>query len=458
MKPPTKPLTFLEANARFDSAPNWSPERASFVRDANWNCWNWDEVRYRCPSKNLNPDHAWFFVKLERFKKRPTPIRDVNGRPFTFWQLDSALPILHRADLRLGGTVGSPFADIETGLERDRFLLTSLQEEAYASSLIEGAVATREQAQDLIRKGRPPKTESERMILNNYRTIRFLNERRDEDLTVDRLCEVQTMLTEGTLKDESQARRFRLPHETIHVVDEESNDVLHVPPAADELPQRMANLCAFANHRPDPKTDDDFIHPVLRACLLHFWLAYDHPFCDGNGRTARALFYWSMLRNGYWLTEYLSISTAIAERRKQYAMAYLNSETDENDVTYFLHFHLKCLELSLNSFEAYFARKVEERNRMRDWTGLPINDRQIAILQRAIKDPVTVFTFESHMNSHGITLATARTDMLGLEELGFLIGNRSQRPFTFVAARDLSEKISKGQSMRGDMGRQARKR
>jgi hypothetical protein len=42
-----------------------------------------------------------------------------------------------------------------------------------------------------------------------------------------------------------------------------------------------------------------FIHPVMRAITLHFWLAYDHPFCDGNGRTARALFYWSMLKQGY---------------------------------------------------------------------------------------------------------------------------------------------------------------
>ena len=54
-----------------------------------------------------------------------------------------------------------------------------------------------------------------------------------------------------------------------------------------------------------------FIHPVMRAITLHFWLAYDHPFCDGNGRTARALFYWSMLKQGYWLFEFISISSVI---------------------------------------------------------------------------------------------------------------------------------------------------
>ena len=54
-----------------------------------------------------------------------------------------------------------------------------------------------------------------------------------------------------------------------------------------------------------------FIHPMIRSIILHFWLAYDHPFVDGNGRTARALFYWSMLRHGYWLFEFISISQII---------------------------------------------------------------------------------------------------------------------------------------------------
>src|SRR5205814_10028127 len=52
-------------------------------------------------------------------------------------------------------------------------------------------------------------------------------------------------------------------------------------------------------------------HPMVRSMILHFWLAYDHPFVDGNGRTARALFYWSMLRNGYWMFEYITISKII---------------------------------------------------------------------------------------------------------------------------------------------------
>lgn len=49
-------------------------------------------------------------------------------------------------------------------------------------------------------------------------------------------------------------------------------------------------------------------------------IAYMHPFVDGNGRTARALFYWYMLKSGYWLTEYLSISRVIAKSKSPMKM------------------------------------------------------------------------------------------------------------------------------------------
>ena len=65
-----------------------------------------------------------------------------------------------------------------------------------------------------------------------------------------------------------------------------------------------------------------FLHPVIRSILLHFWVAYDHPFVDGNGRNARALFYWSMLRHGFWLAEFFSISHEILKAPRKYYRAF----------------------------------------------------------------------------------------------------------------------------------------
>ena len=128
------------------------------------------------------------------------------------------------------------------------------------------------------------------------------------------------------------AGRFRRKDERISVMDATHSVVLHTPPDADSLPARLERLCAFANQAQDT---EPFVHPVVRAILVHFMLGYDHPFVDGNGRTARALFYWSVARSGYWLMEYLSISRLLMKAPAQYARAYLHTETDANDATLF---------------------------------------------------------------------------------------------------------------------------
>jgi Fic family protein len=82
------------------------------------------------------------------------------------------------------------------------------------------------------------------------------------------------MLTEDTLEEAQDAGRYRRDDE-VHVVDLRDNTALHVPPAHAELPERMQRLCDFANA---DEASLPFVHPVLRAILLHFMIGYDHPF------------------------------------------------------------------------------------------------------------------------------------------------------------------------------------
>ena len=176
--------------------------------------------------------------------------------------------------------------------------------------------------------------------------------------------------------------------------------------------------------------------------ILHFWLVYDHPFCDGNGRTARALFYWSMLRSRYWLVEYLSISAIIRRAQKQYYMAFLNTETDDNDLGYFLTYHVGVIERSIDELHSYLERKQGERRRIASTVAPSLfNDRQRAILSRALDHPETVFTYHSHAASHGISIPSARADLLDLEQHKLLRGNRRGRRFEFVAVGDLGRRL-----------------
>jgi len=133
--------------------------------------------------------------------------------------------------------------------------------------------------------------------------------------------------------------------------------ILAPPHTYKTCPVRLNDTCKFANAK---TLNGQFLHPIIKAIVLHFWLAYDHPFEDGNGRTARALFYWSMLSSGYWLFEYVSISTILKTAYAQYAGSYLYTESDENDATYFIVCQLEVMVRAIDKFEKYIATKVHQ--------------------------------------------------------------------------------------------------
>ena len=334
----------------------------------------------------------------------------------------------------------APITNPET---RDQYYVASLIEEAITSSQLEGASTTRQVAKEMIRSGRAPTDRSERMILNNYRTMQSIRRHKAEPLSQSLLFEIHHSVTHGTLDDETAAGRLRRPDEEIIVIDDRDGTILHTPPRADELPERLVALCSFAN-----ATDDNarpFLHPVLRSIILHFWLAYDHPFVDGNGRTARALFYWSMLRHGYWLVEFLTISHIIRRAPVRYARAFLYTETDENDLTYFVHYHLEVLDRAIQALQKYIARKSAQRQRLESvLRGLTeMNHRQRALLGHALRHPSSRYTIEEHRISHGVVYQTARADLLALADVGLLDAAKVRNRWYFTAVPDLERRLSR---------------
>jgi Fic family protein len=313
-------------------------------------------------------------------------------------------------------------------------------EEATASSRLEGAVMTVPKAKEMLRTGRKPRNKSEQMILNNYLTMRQIEGLKDRPLTPQLVLDLHRSISEGTLDDPDAAGRLRLSSEKVEVVDSLTQEIAHVPPPAEELAERLATMCAFANRQLDM---NEYLPPVLRAIILHFWLAYDHPFVDGNGRTARALFYWSALRDGYGLFKFVSISSMILAGSTKYARAFLYTETDDNDLTYFIIYHLEILKRSLEELDKYIERKLKElrgiEHRMHGLTGL--NHRQKALLANALRHPHQHYTFDSHAHSHNVVKQTARTDLLALCELGLLKRGKDGRRFYFVPAADIAARL-----------------
>lgn len=404
---------------------------------------HWDDLRHRAPPDGLTSEQWWLAVSLARGSILQTlPLTDKEGKPFQITAPEPLLVHLHHIDRDAAGQIEAPISS-PIHESRERYLLHSLIEESITSSQLEGASTTRKVAEAMLRDRRQPRDRSETMIFNNYQAMAHLRDLRNEKITPENILALHRIITQDTLDNPADAGRLR-DSDDVNVVDNRDGTLLHQPPGFKELPERMKRLCEFANADAD---STPFVHPVVRAILLHFMIGYDHPFTDGNGRTARALFYWSMARSGYWLMEFLSISQFLRTAPRQYVQAYLHTETDRNDTTYFVLHQLDILRRSIAGLHAYLGRKVDEQ---KEAEGLLIkatqlrtqlNHRQLALLTHALRHPGEVYRVAKHQAVHDIVYQTARTDLLDLEKLGLLAKHKQGNAFVFYAANNLEERL-----------------
>ena len=392
----------------------------------NKNYLYWDKVKYiknevlenlSNELKELNNNSIetnqllWGLVKLKR--KNTEKVNYIVGHKYSYNITDYLQQKLHYLDFNFGA--GIQKEQLLSDLDKHQYLSNALMEESIFSSMIEGATTTRVKAKDMLRKGKKPANKSEQMILNNYKTIQYISENKNEKISIEKLYEIHQLVSENTLELENIGC-FRKSNDIL-VMNQITGEIVHTPPDFKKLSILMFDFCDFFNENPK----DNFIHPIVKASILHFLIGYIHPFVDGNGRTARALFYWYLLKNGYWLTEYLSISRVILKTKTQYEKAFIYTEIDEMDVTYFIQYQVKVLIQAFEDLKIYIAKKKNEDNKLSKYLKLKnINERQAQILFWVDEDNNRFFTVKEIENIFTVTNQTARTDIEELVERGFL--------------------------------------
>lgn len=404
---------------------------------------HWGKLKHLPPPEGLSSEEYWYVTKSARQKiLKELPLYDKGGKPFSFCVPDTLQKDLHWLDQNAAGsiTMNKPITNPHT---RDTYLVSSLIEEAISSSQLEGASTTRNVAKEMLRQGRKPKDHSEQMIFNNYKAMEVIRDFKDDELTPSLIQYLHEVITKDTLDDPDKAGKYRDSSDDIHVVDAAESSVLHTPPEADEIPERIKRICDFANN----SLEHQFIHPVIKAITLHFMIGYDHPFIDGNGRTARALFYWAMAKHGYWLIEFVSISRIIKQAPVKYGNAYLYSETDEGDLTYFLIHQMDVIRKGVSSLHDYLERKayeIEEAEKLLDNSKASgqLNHRQLSLLKHALKNPNAIYRIQEHQVAHAISYQTARTDLLKMSDrLNLLRKRKYGNSFVFVSPPDLKTRL-----------------
>lgn len=403
----------IEKRAFSDALFGKTSEEINFLVDQiNEEYDYWDKVKYKKPLPNgVTPEMLWSYVKASRLKQS-VMIWDKYG--IKLCVTSHIQRLCHEFDM-LFGSFWSSENDSQSA-ERKYYLASSLMEEAIYSSQMEGASTTRVVAKEMLRKNKSPQNKSQQMIVNNYNTIRYITQHRNDPLTEENLLHIHRLMTENTLDDPNNAGRFRTNDEVV-VADVVANEIVYTPPTYKEIPDFLDAICYMFNED-NPRV---FLHPIIKGIVIHFMLAYMHPFVDGNGRTARALFYWYMLKENYWLTEYMSISRVIAKSKKSYEKTFRYSENDENDIGYFVAYNLRALKISFQQLTDYIQRKQKEKKAANAFMASGnVNQRQALILQQFAEDPDLVLTVKEVQSRFSVASMTARKDLSELVQQGYL--------------------------------------
>lgn len=400
----------------------------------------WDKVKYMAP-KGYDKQVLWQAVKIQRLLNA----QDVRFGNYTFHftVTKNMLALLHDFDMNLGGSLGTK--SIIPATDKNYYLISSIMEEAIASSQMEGASTTRRIAKDMLRKRLKPINKSQQMIVNNYETISKISKGKQADFTIDGLHDIHRSIANKTLDNPEDEGVFRR-NDDIFVVDGITGHVAHTPPSFTEIDAMIKDLCEFANS----DNSENFIHPIIKGIIIHFALAYIHPFVDGNGRTARSLFYWYMIKKGYWLTEYLSISRIIYTNKKAYEKAFQYTENDGNDLSYFIQYHLDVMKKAFEELKKFLQRKIDEQQNVLRFVGISnINERQRYVLKTISENKRTLFTPKELATQFDISARSARTDLQELVEMGYLsVTNLNKRALGYIKSERFEELLQESSNKR----------
>lgn len=329
------------------------------------------------------------------------------GRKFWFFPSDSINKKILEIE-RLGNQLHEK---IKTESNFKQSLISDAAiEEAITSAIYEGANTTRSAAKQLLETGRRPATKDEWMLLNNYEALNYIKENSNVPVTLDLILKIHQIVTKNTMDeaDINYVGKFR--DDTVYVVSSKGERV-HEGIPFDKIEDTLTEAIKVVTKHPR------YIHPLLRGVILHYMTAYIHPFFDGNGRTARTLFYFKSIKHQLKFVELLSISAHLKNTGNQYEKSFEVVKQHDWDLTYFINYCLESLLAALKIVEG----KVEYLLRIK---GLQkthhLNDHQIVLLQRLALQRYRPIDAEKFAQETNRSRELARQELKDLEDKKFL--------------------------------------
>jgi len=332
------------------------------------------EIQYRIP-KDINLNDLWDkLIDSRKTAGIEIPLKDQLENHFWF-------NLTNEITKNIGTIQDSAAEDLFKSVPCDlevSVIADALIDEAFNSSVIEGAFSTKRRTKEMIDKLLKPSNKSEIMIINNYHALLYILDHLDQPLDENIILSVYRILTKDNLDEENIVEKYRT--DSVYVWDTKTNTAIYTAPHYSKVQELMDSLLEFIN-------SNNNYHPVIKACIIHFYFVYIHPFFDGNGRTARAISYMYLLQNDYKFFKFFSISSVINEEKSRYYDAIENTEVYDSDMTYFIKYYTSMIVHSIakvkNNFRKEFGRQLIKDTLEK--AGIMLEARQSKVINRFIR-------------------------------------------------------------------------
>lgn len=397
---------------------------------------HYHELRHRIPSE-LDSRLVWSIVKQAR-SRQAMPLVRLGGPPsYGHFVLTPTIQKAVSETDRNTTTASLEWMSnkIGEGARMDYLLKDLIEDESISSSQLEGAATTTKVAKRLLKRNGKPRNEDEKMILGNFKMMMFAWKTRKKTLSFDLICEMHKVGVEGIDDDSYLPGNFR-KDDNVHVVDNKEGEIIYTPPPAKGLKTRLERIIDWINTDHDNIGSKSYLHPLIKAIVLHFVIGYEHPFSDGNGRVARALFYWFLFKNDFAAFRYIAISVLLKKAPAQYVRSYLYTETDGLDLTYFIEHQCNIVIRAIKKFKDIYKKAALEIESFNQWlweSGLykKLTDKQRTVFQVAKGDTHVLFTIRNVEKNLGCSYNTAAAVLNGLVELNLFEKRKHGREWVY---------------------------
>lgn len=269
-----------------------------------------------------------FLQNLEDLYYKTLPLTDFDGNNIVF--------------IENHATINQSSVKLLLQSQDQHYGIKAAEDEIVATSAIESIDFSRDSVRKIL-KGMAPKDEQENRILGIKHGLEFIadtaNKINEENLYKLYMMTVGDFLT----SDDKLAEGNFYRHDTVYVV---SDHVEHSGLDYKKVPEFMKALITFVN------AEDD-INDLVKAAIIHFYIAFVHPYFDGNGRLARLVHLWFLIQKGYQSALFIPFSSQIEKSRKAYYDAYTAIEENKKysgkiDITPFILYFINNVYNKMN--------------------------------------------------------------------------------------------------------------